>query len=540
MLGAPFQASSLLKEGTKHLTGLEEAILRNIDACKQLSQVTRTSLGPNGMNKMVINHLGRLFVTSDAATIIKELEVQHPAAKMLVMASQMQEQEVGDGTNLVIVLGGEMLQQADSLIRMGLHPSDIVAGYQRAGKKTLELLEGLATLKCEDVRDVKQVTRALRAIISAKQNGWEEVLAPLVAQACVQVLPKNPNNFVTENVRVAKTLGGGITDTKVIKGFVLLKSPEGTIHRVEKAKIAVLATGIESSKTEAKGTVILDTADRLIEFSKGEEKIIEETIKAVAEAGAKVIVSGGNISDIALHFIERYGLLAVKVASKFDLRRLCKATGATPLVRLGAPTAEELGYADFVGIEEFGEQKVTVFRQDSEDSGLSTIIIRAATQNLLDDFERCIDDAVNAYKGLIRDSRLVPGGGATEIELARQLQTFGDSAPGLDQYAIKKYAEAFEVVPRTLADNAGINSIDIISSLYAAHQGGKTTDGIDIDEGVVKNMVEAEILDPYITKYWAIKFATDVVVTILRVDQIIMSRPAGGPKVPNQGARDTD
>jgi len=200
-----------------------------------------------GMNKMVINHLGRLFVTSDAATIIKELEVQHPAAKMLVMASQMQEQEVGDGTNLVIVLGGEMLQQADSLIRMGLHPSEIVSGYQRAGKKALELLEGtkiefhfekeeailsrrclgLSTIKCEDVRDVKQVTRALKAVISAKQNGWEDVLAPLVAQACVQVLPKNPNNFVTENVRVAKTLGGGITDTKVIKGFVLLKSPEG-------------------------------------------------------------------------------------------------------------------------------------------------------------------------------------------------------------------------------------------------------------------------------------------------------------------------
>lgn len=187
-----------------------------------------------------------------------------------------------------------------------------------------------------------------------------------------------------------------------------------------------------------------------------------------------MVVAGGNISEIGLHFLERYKLMGVKVASKFDLRRLCRAIGATPLVRLGAPTAEEMGYADSVSIEEAGDHKVTVFVNDSETARLSTIILRASTQNLLDDFERCVDDTVNAFKVLIKDNRLLPGAGATEIELARLLQTFGDSTPGLDQYAIKKYAEAFEVVPRTLAENAGLNSIESISSLYAAHQSGRT------------------------------------------------------------------
>jgi T-complex protein 1 subunit theta len=529
---------SLLKEGTKHFSGVEESCLRNIEACKQLTQIVRTSLGPNGMNKMVINQHDKLFVTNDAATIIKELDVIHPAAKLVVMASEMQEQECGDGTNFVVSFAGELLVQADSLIRMGLHPSEIIGGYTKAGAKVQELIDELVCHKCADVRNLNEVARCLKGALAAKQYGYEDLLSNVIARACIQVLPKNPKNFNVDNVRVTKILGGGVWDTHVVKGFVLARDAAGSIKHVTSAKVAVFAAGLDIAKTETKANVVIHNAKELLEFSKGEENSMHEMIKQVSESGAKVIVSGGSIGEMALHFIERYGMMAVKIDSKFQLRRVCKATGATPLVRMGAPTPEELGYCDVVSVEEIGGSKVIVFRQDAEDSGISTIIIRASTQNILDDIERAIDDGVNVYKGLVKDDRFVPGAGATEIELAKRLQSFGDAAPGLDQYAIKKYAESFEFVPRILAENAGLNATSIVSSLYAAHAAGKTNEGVDVETGATIDATEKQILDLLATKKSAIRLATEAAVSVLRVDQIIMARPAGGPKMPQQGSRD--
>jgi len=230
----------------------------------------------------------------------------------------------------------------------------------------------------------------------------------------------------------------------------------------------------------------------------------------------------------------------VKVQSKFQLRRICKATGATPLVRLGAPSAEELGFCDVVTTEEIGSTPVTIFRQDAEHSAISTLVVRASTQNILDDIERAIDDGVNVYKGLLRDNRFVPGAGATEIELAKRLSSFADSSPGLDQYAIKKYGESMEVVPRILAENSGHSATELISSLYAAHQANKPNEGIDIETGGTLDAATTGILDLLPAKFSAFKLSTDAAVTILRVDQIIMARPAGGPKVPQQGSRDNE
>jgi len=340
-----------------------------------------------------------------------------------------------------------------------------------------------------------------------------------------------------DNVRVCKILGGGVSDTQLLRGFVTTRDSEGTIKHVKNAKIAVFVSGIDVSKPETKPTVLITNAKDLIQYNKGEEEHMEEIIKGIAEAGVTVIVSGGPIGEISMHFIERYKMMVVKLGSKFEIRRLCKATRATPLVRLGAPTAEELGHCD-VSVDEIGGNKVVIFLNDSEEGSLSTLVVRASTNNILDDIERCIDDAVNAFKGLIKDERLVPGAGASEIEIARQLETFGDSASGLDQYAIKKYGEAFEVFPRTLAENCGVSTIDSISSLYAAHQAGKIDAGIDVEDGSVKSATELGVRDLYLTKYWAIKFASDAALTILRVDQIIMAKAAGGPKVPKQGTRD--
>jgi len=532
------QLTDMLKDGTKYLD--QQVAFQNIEAVRSLSQIVRTSLGPHGMNKMLVNHLDKLFVTNDAATIIKELDVMHPAAKMVVLASQSQEQEVGDGTNFVIVFAGELLANAESLLKKGLHPSDIVDGYTKASKKALELLEGYKLSSVENIRDADQVARALRASIASKQYGYEDLLAPLVAKACIQVLPKNPKNFNVDNVRVAKILGGGVLDTHVVRGFVLPRGAEGTIKHVQNAKVAVFAGGIEPIKTETKDTILINSDVELLNYAKSEEKNMEDIISKIAASGVNVLVSGGAISEMAMHFIERYKLMVVKCMSKFDLRRICKAISATTLARLGAPTPEEIGQCDLVTVEEIGSTRVTIFRQNAEESGISTVVIRASTDNLLNDVERSIDDGVNVFKALTKDGRLVAGGGATEIELAKSLQAYGDATPGIVQYAIKKYGEAFEVIPRTIAENAGLKSTDVLSNLYAAHQKGNIHDGIDVEEGGIGDMAAQGIFDLLVTKSTGIRLATDAAITVLRVDQIIMSKPAGGPKPPQQGPMDAD
>ncbi|KAG6507647.1 hypothetical protein ZIOFF_032998 [Zingiber officinale] len=632
---------AMLKEGHKHLSGLDEAVLKNIDACKQLSDITRTSLGPNGMNKMVINHLDKLFVTNDAATIVDELEVQHPAAKILVLAGKAQQEEIGDGANLTISFAGELLQNAEELIRMGLHPSDIISGYTKAVNKTVAILDELVEKGSEtmDVRNKDEVFNRMRASVASKQFGQEDVLCPLIADACIQVCPKNPANFNVDNVRVAKLLGGGLHNSLVVRGMVLKGDTVGTIKRVEKAKtqtrqrvtilivlngippgvnciasgkggalggnspssaivapgttaaaavslqqrvqtrcgpvtsldIAVFAGGIDTSATETKGTVLIHTAEQLENYAKTEEAKVEELVKAVVDSGAKVVVSGAAVGDMALHFCERYKLMVLKISSKFELRRFCRTTGAVALLKLSQPNPDELGYADSIS--------VTLVKNEQGGNSVSTVVLRGSTDSILDDLERAVDDGVNTYKAMCRDSRILPGAAATEIELARRLKDFALKETDLDQYAIAKFAESFEMVPKILAENAGLNAMEIISSLYAEHASGNSCVGIDLEEGVCKDVSTMNIWDIYVTKsantedrlfckfekldnmtvltfitllpnyipslehcgrYFALKYAADAACTVLRVDQIIMSKPAGGPRRDQQPGMDED
>lgn len=539
----PYGVQSMLKEGHKHLSGLEEAVLKNIDACKQLSVITRTSLGPNGMNKMVINHLDKIFVTNDAATIVNELEVQHPAAKILVLASKAQQEEIGDGANLTISFAGELLQNAEELIRMGLHPSEIISGYSKAINKTVEILEELVEKGSEkmDVRNKEQVISRMKAAVASKQFGQEDILCPLIADACIQVCPKNPVNFNVDNVRVAKLLGGGLHNCTVVRGMALKTDAVGSIKRVEKAKVAVFASGVDTSATETKGTVLIHSAEQLENYAKTEEAKIEELIKAVADSGAKVIVSGGAVGEMALHFCERYKLMVLKISSKFELRRFCRTTGAVAVLKLSQPNPDDLGYVDSVSVEEIGGVRVTIVKNEEGGNSVCTVVLRGSTDSILDDLERAVDDGVNTYKAMCRDSRIVPGAAATEIELARKLKEFSFKETGLDQYAIAKFAESFEMVPKTLAENAGLNAMEIISSLYAEHSTGNTKVGIDLDQGVVcKDVSTMNVWDLYITKHFALKYAADAACTVLRVDQIIMAKPAGGPKRDPAAGMDED
>lgn len=544
--------AGLFKQGYQNYDAEDGAVIRNIDACRTIAQTVQTSLGPYGRNKIVINHLQKMILTSDAATILRELEVVHPAAKLVVMASQQQEAEMGDATNLVIVLAGELLKKAEELIRMGLKTSDIVLGYEKAQNAALQTLEELVCDKVEDIRSQEELSKAIRTVVAAKQSGSEDFLADLVAEAVLAVLPKNPINFNVDNVRVVKIMGGALEQSKVVKGMVFARQPDGTVTKAAKAKVGVFSCPIDISQTETKGTVLLHNAKEMMDFTKGEEQQVEQIIKELHDSGMRVVVAGSTIGELALHYLNRYGILVIKVLSKFELRRLCRVVGATPLARLGAPMPDEMGTIDIVETLEIGGDRVTVFRQENEQTRTATLVLRGATQNHLDDVERAIDDGVNVVKAITRDPRLVPGAGATEMQLVERVKAIADKTSGLAQYSIRKYAEAFEVIPRTLAESAGLDATEVLAKLYVAHaaQKGRKDDewtvGVDIENDDGTGTLDAKeegILDLWVSKMWAIKLATEAARTVLSVDQIIVARQAGGPKMPGkaqQGNWDQD
>ncbi|KAF7897689.1 uncharacterized protein EAF01_008655 [Botrytis porri] len=528
--------SNLFKQGYQNYDSEDGAVIRNIDACRTIASTVQTSLGPYGRNKIVINHLQKMILTSDAATILRELDVVHPAAKLIVMASQQQEAEMGDATNLVIVLAGELLKKAEDLLRMGLKASDIVIGYERAQKFALEELENLVVDKVEDMRSQAELSKAIRTVIASKQNGNEDFLANMVAEAVLAVLPKNPINFNVDNIRVVKIMGGSLEQSRVVKGMVFGREPDGSVKKASRAKVGVFSCPIDISQTETKGTVLLHNAKEMLDFTKGEENQLETAIKELYDSGLRVVVAGSTVGELAMHYLNRFGILVIRILSKFELRRLCRVVGATPLARLGAPMPDEMGSVDIVETLEIGGDRVTVFRQENETTKTATLVLRGATMNHLDDVERAVDDGVNVVKAITRDPRLVPGAGATEIQLVERIQAFGDKTPGLAQYSIRKFGEAFEVIPRTIAESAGLDATETLSRLYTAHhKHDNWNTGVDIENEDDTGTLDAKqegILDLMISKSWAIKLATEAARTVLSVDQIIVARQAGGPKPP--------
>lgn len=532
----------MLKDGHTSLEGLDAATLRNISASKELSRIVQTSLGPNGMNKLVVNHLEKIIVTSDCATIVKELEIEHPAAKMLSLAAKMQDEECGDGTNLTVSFAGGLLSATEELLRSGLHTSEIIAGYKSAGEKLAEILPTLVckTLDADQISE-ETLAEAIRPVLAAKQFGSDDVLAPLIAKACLATASNGTGGKTIINpdaVRVTKILGGRMDQSQVIHGFVALRSAETTTIKVTDAKVTVFGCGIEASGTEAKGTVLMKNADDLKGYNKSEELKMEQIIKSIADTGTKVVVSGGTVSEMAMHFIERYNMMCIKIPSKWELRRLCSAINASALVRLGAATPDEMGYCDEVQVQEIGGRPVTIFRQTkSIDDGcrLATVLLRASTTNVLADLERAVDDGVHACKQVCKDGRLVPGAGATEMELALQIRNYADSCPGLDQYAIRAFAKALEFVPKTLAENAGLDASHVLAGLGAAHANGQASAGVDIEGGSDGSsgnesgiLLDNNVNDILNTKLSAYRLAVDAALTVLKVDQIIMSKPARG------------
>jgi len=524
----------MLKDGHEHYFDDSEGgavVARSIAAACELSRMLASSMGPQGRCKLVVNHLERMIVTSDCAAILKEIEVEHPAAKLLEKAVHQQETECGDATNLCLMFAGELLNNTLDLMRtMGWkHSIDILEGHHLAADKLLnDLLPNTCVVRQigHPAKDTDALKTVLKPVLGSKQHGTEEVLSDLVAEAC-QIVLKEGFVLQPESIRTVKILGGSISQSVCINGFVAQRAVETVLTSAEDAKIAIFASGIEASSTEAKGTVLMKTADDLKNYNKTEESKMDEIIQGIAQSGVKVVVSGGNISDMALHFIERYKLVALRIGSKWELRRLCQATGATALVRLGAPTPDEMGRAT-VTQRSVGGRTVTVFENDAE-SKIATLVLRASTSSVLNDLERAVDDGVHAVQMACKDGRLVYGGGAAEMECAVQLDQFADQHPGLEQYAIRAFAKSLECVARTLADNAGWDALQVVADLRAAHVTGEADKGVDIAEAPgITSMKDSGVFDLFKVKHSALKLAIEAATTVLKVDQIIMSKKAGG------------
>ncbi|XP_026190560.1 T-complex protein 1 subunit theta [Cyclospora cayetanensis] len=608
---------ALLKDGYRTFTGIDEVTAKNIEACKTLTDITKTSLGPCGLSKLIINAWGKRFVTNDTAAILKELEVQHPAAKLLVMAAEMQKQEMGGGCNFLLILSGYLLANADYLLRQGLHLSDVIQGYELAMEKVPAILEEAACHSVDNLKDGKLLEPVLKCVLASKPICVEAGLSSLLASAVASVMPPKFEDFDPDNIRVAKLQGGRLSQSTVLNGMVITRPPHGqlamcgfvctfgslvdhhevtrerTVECKKNCKVMVLGCGLECATTEAKGTVLIHTAEELKNFTKGEEAQMEEVIRGIRNVGGlrsfnahrlrsafesafkvskqttvlccpsslgfvgveAIIVHGGGIADIAQHFCNKYEILTIKVPSKFEARRVCRALGATALVRLGVPMADELGVADSIQTIEISSTRVTQIL--CRDTRVQTIVLRGSTPCILDEAEKAVDDACAFAKALTKDHRFVAGAGAAEMEIARKLQAVAEKLPGVDQYAVLKAAEAFEAIPRLLSESAGLNATEVLAALHAAHATGRVFEGVNMDAFVAPvagnratsgnskvNMTldakAAGIYDHMQTKAWATRLAFDAAITTLRVDQIIMARPAGGPAPRAPGAPDAD
>lgn len=528
--------TGFFKEGTRYFEGTDEVLLRNIDAAVDLSDLTRTSLGPNGMKKIIKNHIGKLYVTGDCATMIGEAEIQHPAAKMLVNASLMQGDQIGDGTNFVLVFAGELLRRAAELIRSGIKSKDIVTGYQEALKEALSKMQSLYVSKELDMRNHELVSKALKTTLSSHQFLDAEFLSDIVTTACQSVLTPS-NRFNVDNIRIAKALGSSVSDSYVFKGFAVQREVAGTIRRAENCKLAVFATGFDLPQSDTKMNTVFSSGAEMENFARSEEDRMDAIVSSIAERGVNVVVCQSKPSEMAIHFLEKHHIMVIQLPSAWDIKRLCRATHAQAQLRVGAPTDEECGRCKLVEVKEVGSTPLVFFEAEG---GIATIIVRGSTPNIIDDVERSINDAVNCFQVLNKFPGLVAGAGACEMELAAELNRWADAKPGMDQYGARKFAEALEVIPRTIAENSGLKIAEFMARLRAAHNKGQKNAGVDTVNLEIGDAVEIGVLDVAHVKEWAMKLAVECVVTLLRVDQICMSKPVNGPAPRSPGARDED
>ena len=526
----------ILKEGTSRNRG-RDAQRGNILAAKIIAETVRTSLGPRGMDKMLVDSFGDVTITNDGATILDEMEVQHPAAKMMVEVAKTQDDEVGDGTTTSVVVAGELLKKAEELIDKDVHPTVIVDGYRQASTRALEILQEIA-LKADPsdkqiLRRVAEVSLASKLLAEHKES-----MAELAVNAVLQVTEKTPGGFNVdiEDIKVEKKPGESLTDTELIKGIVLDKEVvhPGMPKRIEEAKIALVDLPLEVEKTEFDAKINIENPDQMKAFLDEEENMLKNMVDKIADTGANVLLCEKGIDDVAQHYLAKDGILAVRRVKQSDIEKLVKATGAKVISNLDDLKSSDLGYAKIVEEKKVADDKM-VFIEGCKNPKAVTILVRGGSERLVDEAERSLHDALCVVRDVIREPLVVAGGGAPEAEMARRLREHSQKLSGKEQLAVIAFADALETVPMALAENAGLEPIDIMVQLRAAHEKGQIWAGVDIEDGKVSDLEEKGILEPLSVKAQVIKSATEAAGMILKIDDVIAaakSKEGKGPAGP--------
>ena len=516
----------ILREGTKRERG-KDAQFNNITAAKAISDAVRSSLGPRGMDKMLVDSMGDVVITNDGVTILKEMDVQHPAAKMLVEVAKTQDAEVGDGTTTSVILAGELLKKATDLIDANVHPTIITNGYRLANDKAQEVLKNIAKkVTIDDEENLKLIAQT--AMISKSVSGSKEQFADMVVDAVKTVVDKDENGNYTvdlKNIQTVKKAGAKMDESYIVKGLIIDKEPvQPTMPKVvENAKIALVDASFEVKKTEIDAKIQITDPNQIAAFVAEEENMLRSMVEKVKASGANVVFCQKGIDDLAQHFFAKEGIYACRRVKKSDMERLGRSTGANIVNKIMELDASDLGYADKVELKKVEDEEMT-FIMGVKDPRTVSVLVRGGTNHVADEVERSLVDAWSVVKVAIEDGMMVTGGGSTAMEIAMQLRDYAASVGGRAQIAIEAFASAMEVIPSTLAENAGQDPIDTVIEMRKQHKAGKTYAGFNPYTGKVEDMAALNVIEPYRIGKQAINSATDAAVMILRIDDVIASR----------------
>ncbi|MBL7001186.1 MAG: TCP-1/cpn60 chaperonin family protein [Nitrosopumilus sp.] len=527
----------LLKEGGTETKG-RDAQKNNIAASKIIAEIVRTSLGPRGMDKMLVDSLGDVTITNDGATILKEIDVQHPAAKMLVEISKTTDNEVGDGTTSAVVLAGALLENAESLIDQDVHPTIIVDGYRKAARKAKQFLESIADQVSSNDRNI--LTKIAKTSMQTKLVRKDSVqLADIVVKSVLTVTEKDGENYIADidDIKVEKKAGGSIKDSSIIQGIVLDKEivHGGMPSKIAEAKIALINTALEISKTETDAKINISNPQQLKSFLDEENRMLKTMVDKVIGSGANVVLCQKGIDDTAQHYLAKAGIIAVRRIKESDLTKLAKATGARIVTNLDDLFEKDLGSADLVEERKIEEDK-WVFVEGCKHPKSVTLLLRGGSQRVVDEVERSVHDALMVVKDVIEKPSIVAGGGAPETFAATKLRGWAKSLEGREQLAVEKFADALESIPLALSENAGMDPIDTLTLLRSKQQKGEKWTGIDVMRGKIANMKSSDIIEPLAVKLQIVSAAAEAACMILRIDDVIATQKSpGGPPGGGEG-----
>ena len=515
----------LLPEGAQRTKG-RDAQRMNILAARTVAEVVRTTLGPKGMDKMLVDTLGDVVVTNDGVTILEEMEIEHPTAKMMIEVAKVQGEEIGDGTTTAVMVAGELLKNAEGLLDQHIHPTIIVKGYRLAATKAQEVLERISERVTTKDRTVL-LNVAKTAMTGKNAEGGKDRLAELVVKAVLQVVEKDGRTVTVDkdNVKIEKKQGGSLEDTELIEGIILDKERvhSGMPRSLKKARIALVNSAIEIKKTETSAEIKITDPSQLDAFLLQEEKLLKGMVDKIKKSGANVLMCQKGIDDLAQHYLAKEGIFAIRRVKKPDMDKLARATGARLVTNLDDLSAEDMGQADLVEETKVAGDDMT-FVRGCKGAKAVTILVRGGTEHVVNELERAVDDAIDDVVAAIKGAKVVAGGGAVEVEIARELRAYAGTVGGKEQLAINAFADAIEVCPRALAENAGLDPVDKLVSLRAAHEKGNRWYGLDVARGEVVDMYQSGVIEPTLLKSQAIKSAAEVAEMVLRIDDVVVAK----------------